>query len=360
MGFKTVSLRSFRNLKEQSIDISRKNIYLIGQNGQGKTNFLELIYYLCYAASFRTRNEKILIEHEAESFFLSAEFRHSSDDLSSTLRLYQDRNQKKIQLNGKTVRDRKDIISNFPCVVFCHNDLYFVNGSPEKKRIYLDQCVSLNDPLFINYLRNYKKILKERNFLLKEKKRELIGVYTEQLIENGFPIQQKRTELVKFINQRFNTLYNRITGIKETLSFVYNSSWKGADKEDILSEMVRKEQKEIQYGLTLAGPHRDSFSIMLGSNDYLNFASTGQLRIISLILRILQSEYYMKSTGRLPILLVDDVLLELDREKREKMMKCFPSYEQIFYTFLPGDIRETEEDSYRYRVSEGLLEVIDG
>ena len=135
---------------------------------------------------------------------------------------------------------------------------------------------------------------------------------------------------------------------------------RGAAERDILSEMMKKEQKELQYGLTLAGPHRDSFSIMLGSDDYLNFASTGQLRIISLILRILQSEYYMRSTGRLPILLVDDVLLELDGEKREKMMKCFPRYEQIFYTFLPGYMGETENDSICYRVNDGLMEVIDG
>ena len=231
MGFKTVSLRSFRNLKEQSLDISRKNIYLIGQNGQGKTNFLELIYYLCYAASFRTKNEKTLIEHEADNFFLTADFQHSSDDLSSSIRLFQDHTQKKIQLNGKTVRDRKDIISNFPCVVFCHNDIYFVNGSPEKKRIYMDQCVSLNDPLFINYLRNYKKILKERNFILKEKKSDLLSVYTQQLIDNGFPIQQKRTELLEFLNGRFNKLYNEISGIGENLSIVYNSSWKGSSRE---------------------------------------------------------------------------------------------------------------------------------
>jgi len=359
LGFSSVTLCSFRNLKEQTLDLSRKNIYLVGNNGQGKTNFLEMIYYLCYAASFRTKNEKILIKNDAEYLNISAKFHHSNDKISSSIKLYQDKHQKKIKLNGKLVRDRKDIISNFPCVVFCHNDLYFVNGSPEKKRIYLDQCISLNDSIFITYLRNYKKILKERNMLLKNKKIELLDVYTHQLIETGYPIQEKRRELIQFLNEKFDTIYSEISGISENLKIVYNSSWKKSGKSKILEDIWQKKIKEIQYGITLTGPHRDSFSIMMGSNDYLNFASTGQLRIISLILRILQSEYYQISTGRLPVLLVDDVLLELDSEKRERMMKFFPRYEQIFYTFLPDDMITSSENSITYRVNNGLLEKIE-
>ncbi len=355
MGFHSVSFKSFRNLKEQKLDLSRKNIFLIGQNGQGKTNFLELIYYLCYAASFRTKNEKVLIQTGEDYFSLSAEFLHSADDFSNNIKLYQDSTQKRIQLNGKTVRDRKDIISNFPCVVFCHNDLYFVNGSPDKKRIFMDQCVSLNDPMFISYLRNYKKVLRERNLILKEKKKELLEVYTYQLIETGFPILNRRKELIHFLNERFNILFREITGVDESLTIVLNSSWKGNDKKEILNSMLQRETKELHYGLTLSGPHRDSFSIMLDSQDYLNFASTGQLRIISLILRILQSEFYQISTGRLPILLVDDVLLELDSEKRDRMMQHFPLYEQIFYTFLPGYLTDKSEDSICYNVNNGFI-----
>ena len=255
----------------------------------------------------------------------------------------------------KQSKTGKDIISNFPCVVFCHNDLYFVNGSPDKKRIFMDQCVSLNDPMFISHLRNYKKILKERNTILKEKKKELLEVYTYQLVETGFPILNRRKELINFLNERFSPLYREIAGVDESLEIVLNSSWKGDDKKDILNSVYRKETKELHYGLTLSGPHRDTFSIMLKSQDYLNFASTGQLRIISLILRILQSEYYQISTGRLPVLLVDDVLLELDKDKRDRMMQHFPAYEQIFYTFLPGYLTDKTEDSICYNVNNGIL-----
>ena len=356
MGFSSIRISHFRNLKEQEINLSHKNIYLIGKNGQGKTNFLELVYFLCYASSFRTRNDKNLIREGDRSFHISGDFRHSSDSIANRIDVHFDPPEKKIRLNGKNVVDRKDIVNNIPCIVFCHNDLYFVNGSPEKKRVYLDQCLSLHDPQYITSLRQYKKILKERNFLLKEKKTDLLEVYTAQLVEIGYPIQLKRKKLINYLNEKFGMYYERVTGVSEPLKLHYNHSWKEEERENVFRSHMDKISRELQYGLTLSGPHRDSFSILQNRNNYLDFASTGQLRVISLILRILQAEFYLKSTGRLPLLLVDDVLLELDDEKRKRMMDCFPSYEQIFYTFLPGEAVENEADSLFYQVKDGTLE----
>ncbi|MDA3957446.1 DNA replication/repair protein RecF [Oceanispirochaeta sp.] len=356
MGFTSVKLKNFRNLEEQEIDLSHKEVYLIGENGQGKTNFLELLYFLCYASSFRNRSDKVLIREGESSFYLSGQFLHSSDLISNRLDVFLDLHNKKIKLNGKSISDRKDILSNMPCVVFCHNDIYFVNGSPDKKRIYMDQCLSLHDPLYINDLRHFRKILKERNFLLKNADRSMLSVYTSQLIDKGFPIMEKRKKLFQFLNETFSEYYKLVSGTNLNLKIHYNCSWKEDDKDKIFDLMKQKEEKEIQYGLTFTGPHRDSFTVMNNNKNFNDFASTGQLRIISLLLRVLQSEYYQKESGRNPILLVDDVLLELDKEKRERMMSLFPLYEQIFYTFLPGYENEVGEESLCFRVKEGKLE----
>ncbi|RDG32889.1 DNA replication/repair protein RecF [Oceanispirochaeta sp. M1] len=360
LGFTSVKFSNFRNLAEQEINLSHKEIFLIGENGQGKTNFLEMLYFLCYASSFRIRNDKILIREGEDNFYLSGQFLHSSDLISNRLDVSFDSHNKKIRLNGKNVADRKDILSNMPCIVFCHNDMYFVNGSPEKKRIYMDQCLSLHDPLYINYLRQYRKILKERNFLLKNKEKSMLPVYTEQLIDKGFSLLEKRKSLVEFLNNSFSSYYSQVSGTDVSLHISYNRSWKDDDKGKIRETMLKKTEKEFQYGLTLSGPHRDSFSVMLGNNNFLDMASTGQLRIISLLLRILQSEYYQMATGKNPVLLVDDVLLELDSEKRKRMMDIFPQYEQIFYTFLPGYLKDKKENSLYLRVKEGILENFDG
>ncbi|WP_281289877.1 DNA replication/repair protein RecF [Oceanispirochaeta crateris] len=360
MGFTSVKFKNFRNLDEQEIDLSHKEVYLIGENGQGKTNFLELLYFLCYASSFRNRNDKTLIREGENSLYLSGQFHHTSDFISNRLDISLDNHQKKIKLNGKSVTDRKDILSNMPCIVFCHNDIYFVNGSPDKKRIYMDQCLSLHDSLYINDLRQFRKILKERNFLLKKGEKSMLSVYTTQLIDKGFPILEKRKTLFKFLNEKFPEYYKLVSGTDLDLKILYNASWKEIDKVQVFGMMEQKLEKEIQYGLTLSGPHRDSFTVMQDNKNFNDYASTGQLRIVSLLLRILQSEYYQEESGRNPILLVDDVLLELDKDKRERMMSLFPRYEQIFYTFLPGYKNEISENSLSFTVNKGKLEKKNG
>ena len=248
-----------------------------------------------------------------------------------------------------------------PCIVFCHNDLYFVNGNPEKKRIYLDQCLSLHDPVYINELRNYRKVLRERNYLLKKGNSALLPVYSQQLIEKGVILQEKRDDLVRFLNESFPSYYKQVSNTNLNLHIAYRHSWKNTDKDSILASITSKQEQEFRYGLTVTGPHRDSFSVIQEEGkDFIELASTGQLRIISLILRILQSEYYQRSTGKDPVFLVDDVLLELDPGKRERMMELFPQYEQIFYTFLPGFVRDKREDGLYYDVKDGKLEKSNG
>ena len=362
MGFDSVKISHFRNLEDQSVDLSSREIFLIGENGQGKTNFLELLYYLCYGSSFRNKNDKKLIMEGEDSFHLSGRFKHSDDFISSRVDVYLDEKGKKIRLNGKNVNDRKDILAHMPCIVFCHNDLYFVNGNPEKKRIYLDQCLSLHDPLYINELRDYRKVLRERNFLLKKGDYGyVLPVYSQQLVEKGIVLQKKREDLIRFLNDSFSDYYKRVSDTDLNLRISYRRSWKDDEKEDILGFLNSRKDQEMRYGLTMSGPHRDSFTVVHDEGrDFIDMASTGQLRIISLILRILQSEFYQQSTGKDPVFLVDDVLLELDPGKRERMMSLFPRYEQILYTFLPGFVRDIRPDAMYYDVKNGKLELSNG
>ncbi len=358
MAFDSVIIKNFRNLKEQNISLSSREVHLIGQNGQGKTNFLELLYYLCYGSSFRIKNDKMLIAKDESKFSISGSFKYPDDIIKNCIEISYDGIQKKIRLNGKPVKDRKDILTILPCIVFCHNDIYFVNGNPERKRIYLDQCISLNNILYINDLRNYRKLLKERNFLLKQGKEDILPIYTEQLIEKGIILQKEREKVIHFIKKHFSSYFNTINNNENVmdLDIQYNPSWKSGDKKEIYKAMENRRTKEFQYGMTLSGPHRDTFTILSGKKDFLNFASTGQLRIISLILRMLQAEYYKKNKDKRPIFLVDDVLLELDFKKRKAMMEVFPDYEQIFYTFLPGYAKKRSSKALCLEVMNGLLE----
>lgn len=332
-----IRLQNFRNMGSCRLQCQGPEVFFIGENGQGKTNLLESIYFLCYGSSFRVREDSLLCKNGENFFTATAEFRNSEED-TNIVDISWKNGVKTIRLNGKSVSDRKDIIRNLPCIVFSHEDISFVNGSPEKRRLFLDQTLSLYNPFYIDLLRKYKKIVKTRNLLLKEKKKDLLSVYDDQFVELGMEIQKKRQDICSLFNPYFREMFRNISEIDETVELNYQSSWQGLQtKENVLDFLHRKLPSELIYGLSGSGPHRDRLFFSMKGQDFSNIGSTGQMRLVSLILRTIQAEFFTKTTGRKPLLLLDDVLLELDGEKRKKILKNLPSYEQAFFTFLPDE-----------------------
>jgi DNA replication and repair protein RecF len=333
----SIKLTNFRNIKGSEIDTDAPEVFFIGKNGQGKTNLLEAIYYLCYGTSFRTRDDSIICNNEKTIMKATAVFKIAEDDINEINITFNGKN-KIIKLNEKIVNDRKDIIRNMPCIIFSHDDISFVNGSPEKRRLFLDQTLSLYNPYYIDMLRNFKKILKTRNYLLKEQKIDLLNIYDKQFIETGMEIQKKRIEITELFNPVFKKQFQEISQFPEEIEMKYQSSWgKFHNKKQILEYIESKRNIEIASGITSSGPHRDKLIFSSFDKDFSEIGSTGQMRLISLILRMMQAEFYSKTTGRKPLLLLDDVLLELDSEKRKKVLDNLPPYEQAFFTFLPNE-----------------------
>ena len=185
-------------------------------------------------------------------------------------------------------------------------------------------------------MRCYKKVLKSRNIVLKEQKTQVLEALDLQLIENGLEIQKKRKELVHFFDLYFSDLYREISGI-ENVHIVYVPSWKAETSVEILEILSQKKEIDLQMGTTMSGPHRDNIRFIKDGKPFVPGASTGQRRLLSILLRIMQSKYYMEQTHKKPVLLMDDVLLELDPEKRKKVTALLPDYDQLFCTFLPGE-----------------------
>lgn len=335
--------------------IDGSEVFFIGENGQGKTNLLESIYFLCYGTSFRTREDGLLCKNDKEFFTASASFENSEDD-SNEIFISWSNTKKTIKLNDKIVTDRKNIVRNLPCIIFSHDDITFVSGSPERRRLFLDQTLSLYNPYYIDLMRNYKKVLKTRNLLLKEQKKDLIPIYNEQLVDFGLEIQQKRREICQLFQPIFKSLFKEISNFPEDVEIKYHSTWPEQHKRDeILKFLHKKEPTELILGNTTTGPHRDKLLFSCGGREFSEIGSTGQLRLISLILRIIQADFFTKTTGRKPILLLDDVLLELDTEKRERILLKLPQYSQAFFTFLPNeDYRNyTKENTMVFKVTKG-------
>jgi len=355
--FLSISLYNFRNIENQTIDLSAPEIFLVGQNGQGKTNFLESLYIASYGNSFRTRNDSEIYRIGTTEYSVRAFFKES-EEKSHNLSIISKNKKKIFEKNFKKILDRKEIISTIPCVLFCHDDLNFIIGPPERRRFFIDQSLSLYDNSYISILRNFSKLLKSRNLVLKEKNNKVLDVIDTQLIPLGITIMEKRRELIKSFNVIFSELYERISGIN-SVYIDYCSSWKGSSFDKILIELIEKRNFDFVMNTSMSGPHRDKIRFMRDKKIFTPTASTGQRRLLSLILRLAQAYVYNQVTHKLPVLLLDDVLLELDSEKKKKFIDNLPPYDQIIYTFLPGEpyTDYQHKKTLIYIVSEGTFRV---
>lgn len=341
---------NFRNLKNDTIDLSSREVYFVGENGQGKSNILESLYLSSYGNSFRTHNESQIIKDGEKNFSINSLYKKNDDDIQK-ISIVLEAGKKRIDKNGKRIHDRKELVNTIPCILFCHDDMRFATGEPEWRRFFVDQSLTLYDSLYLDDLRNYKKILKSRNLILKNHEYEMLDTFDAQLATYGLTIQAKRKKAIFQFNEIFGKLYEEITGI-EGVKIVYEPSWKEISaqnvdnssqnkifpaSQDIINLLNTKRESDKLLETTMSGPHRDKINFVKDKELFVAKASTGQCRLLSLILRVAQAIYYKRSAGQNPVLLMDDVLLELDPDKRAKLTALLPEYEQLFCTFLPGE-----------------------
>ena len=212
------SLRTtaFRNLSDAIVETAAKNIFLVGENGQGKTNFLEALYFCAYASSFRRVHDSAIVRNDQKDFSAEINIINQHNVLIKF-----ESGKKNIFLNGKKVEDRKDILSVIPCIVFCHEDIEFVAGSPERQRWFFDQVLSLYDPVYLDDLRCYRRVLKSRNSVLKDyamhkisgSPETLLDTLDQQYVLYGIRLMEKRDTAARLFSEIFAALYEAVSGV---------------------------------------------------------------------------------------------------------------------------------------------------
>jgi len=231
--------------------------------------------------------------------------------------------------------------------------------------------LSLHDPVYLDDFRRYRHILKSRNSLLKDvslgkysgSPENVLDALDPQFALYGLKLMEKRETAVQEFSRLFGTLYEEVSGISG-ISVQYTQSWKHQTESEILSSLRQRRSADMAAGLSLSGPHRDRYvfthsSSLQNDNNFTLKASTGQRRLLALLLRAAQAGHFSEKTGQNPILLLDDVLLEMDGEKRRRFLSVLPSYDQAFYTFLPDEPyqRYQKEDTLVYTVKAGELKL---
>lgn len=336
MGIRFLQTYHFRNIKDGIVEFDSDIVIFRGPNGQGKTNCLEALYFLCYGSSFRKKMESKIVTFGEENGSIIGEM--DNDGEVTKVQIILGKKGKEIKRNDKILRDRKELINSMPCILFNHEDIFFVKGSQEDKRWFFNQTACLYNSHFVDTLRDYSKILKSRNLCLREyKKKDMLEILTYQLIEKGLEINNLREKMIQEWDVVFTEVINKVEGLPEELKITYRPSWKSKSFDDLVNFYKNQEDKERNMGTSLYGPHRDRFFFVHNHQDYVSTASTGQIRLLSLILRMTQGIFYCRHTGKKPILLMDDVLLELDGKRRVKFLENLPAFEQLFLTFLPEE-----------------------
>ena len=352
MSFAFLRTTAFRNLLDAETDVRGNDVFLVGENGQGKTNFLEALYFCSYASSFRGVKDREIARNGEKDYSAGLAFKSS---LYSSVNVVFKDGKKTITLDGKKVDDRKELLSVAPAVVFCHEDMEFVAGTPERRRWFFDQARSLWDPLYLEDLRKYRHVLKSRNaifrasgegrFRLSGETAAMLDALDPQLARYGLELTARRKETAEEFSLFFEPLYREISGIGG-IGIKYLPAWKEENFEKVITLLAEKRDVDASLGLSVSGPHRDRYLFTKDGEDFSGKASTGQMRLLALLLRIAQARIFTGKTGNKPVLLLDDVLLELDGEKRRKFLLAMPEYEQAFYTFLPEEPYEKYRKSY--------------
>ncbi len=335
MPFLSISFCNFRNLENETVDISAPEVFLVGKNGQGKTNFLESLYFSAYGNSFRTRSVSQIFKKDTKEFSIRSLYKESENS-THRISIIVKNKRKEIEKDFKKIKSRKELVSTIPCILFHGDDIEFAVGAPARKRFFIDQSVSLCNVDFLDYIVKYTKTLRSRNICLEQKKTNMLDAIDQVFAPLALFITKERRKIIEEYNKHFGELYEKISGIPN-VEIIYRPTIKVETEEELLVVLAERRNSDLKDRTSSIGPHRDKIHFIKDGKPFVEKASNGQRRLLSLVLRILQAQEYSHFTNRKPVFLMDDILLELDPEKRQKFMELLPEYEQLFCTFLPGE-----------------------
>jgi DNA replication and repair protein RecF len=320
-----IAIRDFRNLERVDLDLPAEGLAIIGDNGHGKTNFLEAIYYLEILRSMRDARDQDLTRFDSSGFHLSARA-HSPDSHELAVGFDRATKKKKVTVDGLVPRRLSDALGSLPSVMFSPRDLDMIIGAPSERRRYLDLLLSLTDRRYLNALQHYRANLVRRNAALRNATRRgandaEVSVWEPALAEHGSLLIETRAKWVSDWNAEFTRLTQSI-GEKEKARMRYVSPFAESEaRHDVLlAAFEEKRGLDMRRGITHVGPHRDDLELTLDGRDIRLFGSAGQQRTAAIALRMLEAATLRDHAGAEPVLLLDDPFAELDVHRASRIL----------------------------------------
>ena len=369
MRIKRLRVENFRNLEKLDIEFSDGVNIIYGNNAQGKTNIIEAIYIFSFGKSFRANRDIELLKFDKEYFLSNIEIMKKDRELEMDFGFDKLSNKKMIKVNGVIQKKISDIIGKLNVVVFKPEDIKIVTDAPSVRRKYIDYLISSISKVYLENITKYKKVLEERNNLLKEIKVKLKGnrvlerddedfldVYDKLLSKLNCEIYNERKRVIEKLNNYIYDIHLKLTENyinNEKLHIKYVSNVE-EDIQKMYNDLIKSRLNDINKGYTSFGIHRDDYIISINSLDVSIYGSQGQKKSSIISLKLSELKVIEEVIGEKPVLLLDDYMSELDEKRRLKFLDIIEDIQIIITTTHKISI-DGKENTYFY-VDNGKIE----
>lgn len=333
MFLKQLSIINYKNLQQAELDLSPKINCFVGNNGMGKTNLLDAVYFLSFCKSYTNPIDSQTINHDADVCMLQGKYLFEDGTEEEIYSAIRRRQKKQFKRNKKEYDRLSDHIGFLPLVMISPADNELITGNSDERRKFMDMAISQFNKEYLHALVRYNKSLQQRNVLLKNGENAidptLLELWEEQMVGDGQFIHEMRTAFIQQFTPIFNDFYNIISRSNERVSFDYISQLKDADFAGLLHA---NRHRDIAVGHTTTGVHRDELEMLLNGFPIKKVGSQGQNKTFFVALKLAQFHFLLQTGNTTPILLLDDIFDRLDANRVEEIVKLVSRDEfgQIF------------------------------
>jgi DNA replication and repair protein RecF len=354
MKLAKLTLQNFRNIAWAELELTQRQLFLVGRNGQGKTNVLEAIGFATALRSFRTTDARELIAHGAPEASVAWQWNEPGGDerVVATIRP----GSKELRVGGERVARIGDYLGKYPTVVFSSVDSQLVRGGPVFRRRWMDSLLATASPAYLQALQDYTRALEARNRLMRDEGTDAeCAAFEAPMATAAESLCSQRAQAEPLLAKAVTEAFAGISDASEPTSFTLRTRGQATTAKEWRVLWESQRQRDRSSRGTGSGPHRDDVDLLLNGHAAREFASEGQQRTLVLALRLAEAGHLETCTGRRPVILADDVLGELDAGRRERFWSTLGTGRQIIATGTETPGAETG-DWQVLRVTGGKLE----
>jgi DNA replication and repair protein RecF len=330
MIIRSLELKEYRNYEQLNLLFDNGINILYGENAQGKTNILEAIYLGGTTKSHRGSKDREIIRFNKDEAHIKINL--EKNQVSHIIDMHLKKNKAKgVAIDKLPIKKQGELFGMLNLVFFSPEDLNIIKNGPGERRRFLDLELCQLDKIYMYHLTNYNKALVQRNFLLKQisfnkKLLDTLYIWDAKLIEHGRNIINTRNSFIEKINLLIYPIHKKLTGGKEELTLIYEPNVK---QEDFEERLIKSLERDLLLKMTNIGPHRDDMTFLFNKIDLRRFGSQGQQRTVALSLKLAEIELVKEVINENPVLLLDDVLSELDRNRQNYLLNSIGDIQTI-------------------------------